>query len=171
MLGGRRRCCLGLVAVLLLVAAAATGADAGVTSAYRRKLEATVDMPMDADVFRVPPGYNAPQQVHITLGDQAGTAMIVSWVTENELGNDTVMYGTSPEKMVVRAQGTHTRYDYFNYTSGFIHHSTLKNLKVRTVQLVLWKAPASSSWPPSLTDTFIISIAPSTTTPWGSATP
>jgi acid phosphatase type 7 len=43
-------------------------------------------MPTDADVFRVPPGYNAPQQqqVHITLlGDQAGTAMTVSWVTEN----------------------------------------------------------------------------------------
>jgi hypothetical protein len=34
----------------------------------------TVDMPTDADVFLVPPGYNAPQQqVHITLGDQAGT--------------------------------------------------------------------------------------------------
>jgi hypothetical protein len=38
-------------------------ADAGVTSEYRRKLEATVEMPLDADVFRVPPGYNAPQQV------------------------------------------------------------------------------------------------------------
>jgi acid phosphatase type 7 len=106
-LGARRRRYLCLVAVLLVVVA--TGADAGVTSAYRRKLEATVDMPMDADVFRVPPGYNAPRQVHITLGDQAGMAMIVSWVTENELGNNTVMYGTSPGRMVMRAQGTHTR--------------------------------------------------------------
>ena len=62
MLGARRR--LGLVhVVLVLFAAALLVADAGVTSSYRRKLEATVEMPLDADVFRVPPGYNAPQQV------------------------------------------------------------------------------------------------------------
>ena len=51
---------LVLSAVLVLLGG---GADAGVTSSYRRKLEATVEMPLDADVFRVPPGYNAPQQV------------------------------------------------------------------------------------------------------------
>ena len=34
----------------------------GVTSPFRRKLEATVDMPLDSDVFEVPRGYNAPQQ-------------------------------------------------------------------------------------------------------------
>ncbi|GJM95041.1 hypothetical protein PR202_ga11735 [Eleusine coracana subsp. coracana] len=132
LMGGRRRLCLAAALVLVVVCASATSGDAGVTSAYRRKAEATVDMPMDADVFRVPAGYNAPQQVHITLGDQMGTAMIVSWVTPNELGNNTVMYGTSPEKMEMRAVGTHTRYDYFNYTSGFIHHCTLKNLKHST---------------------------------------
>jgi hypothetical protein len=56
--------------VLLLVALAAvsalaligTGANGGITSSYRRKLEATVDMPLDADVFKPPPGYNAPEQ-------------------------------------------------------------------------------------------------------------
>jgi hypothetical protein len=56
--------------VLLLVALAAvsalaliaTGASGGITSSYRRKLDATADMPLDADVFRPPPGYNAPQQ-------------------------------------------------------------------------------------------------------------
>ena len=68
--------------------------------------------------------------MHITLGDQTGTAMTVSWVTANELGNGTVTYGRSPEKMEMSAEGTHTRYDYFNYTSGFIHHCILKNLKV-----------------------------------------
>jgi hypothetical protein len=148
---------LGLLALAVLLATAAE-AEAGVTSWYRRKLEATADMPLDADVFRVPPGYNAPQQVrgspasaipssvagslissssfdetnqvHITLGDQTGTAMTVSWVTASELGNGTVTYGRSPEKMEMSAEGTHTRYDYFNYTSGFIHHCTLKNLKV-----------------------------------------
>ncbi|XP_062204349.1 purple acid phosphatase 2-like [Phragmites australis] len=133
-MSGARRRLSSLVALAVLLAAAATRADAGpgVTSEYRRKLEATVDMPLDADVFRVPPGYNAPQQVHITVGDQTGTAMIVSWVTENELGNSTVMYGGAPDKLECHAQGTHTRYDYFNYTSGFIHHCTLKNLKHST---------------------------------------
>jgi len=72
-------------------------------------------------------------QVHITLGDEEGTSMIVSWVTANELGSSTVMYSEAspdPEKMELCVEGTHTRYDYFNYTSGFIHHCTLKNLKV-----------------------------------------
>uniref|UniRef100_A0A0E0BVP6 Purple acid phosphatase n=1 Tax=Oryza glumipatula TaxID=40148 RepID=A0A0E0BVP6_9ORYZ len=117
-----------LLLLLLLAAATWTCAGAGVTSEYRRKLEATVDMPLDADVFRVPPGYNAPQQVHITLGDQTGTAMTVSWVTANELGSSTVRYGSSPEKLDRAAEGSHTRYDYFNYTSGFIHHCTLTGL-------------------------------------------
>lgn len=127
-MGARRRLALLALAVVFAATAATTG-DAGVTSAYRRKLEATADMPFDADVFRVPPGYNAPQQVHITLGDQTGTAMTVSWVTPSELGNGTVRYGRSPDKMEMSAQATHTRYDYFNYTSGFIHHCTLRNLK------------------------------------------
>jgi hypothetical protein len=36
---------------------------AGETSEYRRQLGSAVDMPLDADVFRAPPGRNAPQQV------------------------------------------------------------------------------------------------------------
>jgi hypothetical protein len=59
----RRVGLLFLVLVLVLLGGGGGGADAGVTSSYRRKLEATVEMPLDADVFRVPPGYNAPQQV------------------------------------------------------------------------------------------------------------
>uniref|UniRef100_A0ACD5U7H2 Uncharacterized protein n=1 Tax=Avena sativa TaxID=4498 RepID=A0ACD5U7H2_AVESA len=120
---------MGARRLLLLVLAAAAGASGGVTSGYRRKAEATADMPLDADVFRVPPGYNAPQQVHITLGDQTGAAMTVSWVTASEPGSDTVAYGRAPGKMDLSARGTHARYDYYNYTSGFIHHCTLPNLK------------------------------------------
>lgn len=41
--------------------------NGGRTSSYVRRLEATVDMPLDSDVFRVPPGYNAPQQVPMHL--------------------------------------------------------------------------------------------------------
>jgi len=54
-------------------------------------------------------------------------------VTANELGSSTVMYSEvspDPEKMELCVEGTHTRYDYFNYTSGFIHHCNLTNLKV-----------------------------------------
>lgn len=125
----RRR--LGLLFLAALMATA-PGTHAGITSAYRRKLEATADMPFDADVFRLPPGYNAPQQVHITLGDQAGTAMTVSWVTASEPGSSTVRYGRGspdPRKMKLSARGTRTRYSYVNYTSGFIHHCTLTGLK------------------------------------------
>jgi hypothetical protein len=55
------------VLFLALVLLGSGGADAGMTSSYRRKLEATVEMPLDTDVFRVPPGYNAPQQVQDSL--------------------------------------------------------------------------------------------------------
>jgi len=123
------------VAVLLAVAVLAAEAAAphhqyprGVTSTYRRKLEASEDMPLDADVFAVPPGRNAPQQVHITLGDQAGTAMTVSWVTMEAEGNSTVLYGRAAGRLDLAAEGTTTRYTFYNYTSGFIHHCTLTGL-------------------------------------------
>jgi hypothetical protein len=51
---------LVLIASLVVFA---TRCQGGVTSKYRRQLEASVDMPLDSDVFRVPAGYNAPQQV------------------------------------------------------------------------------------------------------------
>jgi len=38
--------------------------NGGSSSSFTRKTEKTVDMPLDSDVFFVPPGYNAPQQVH-----------------------------------------------------------------------------------------------------------
>ena len=41
--------------------------NGGITSSYVKRLEATVDMPLDSDVLRVPPGYNAPQHVCIHL--------------------------------------------------------------------------------------------------------
>uniref|UniRef100_A0A453PW50 Purple acid phosphatase n=3 Tax=Triticinae TaxID=1648030 RepID=A0A453PW50_AEGTS len=123
----RHQCLIAafVLAGLLLVQAEARG----VTSAYRRRLEAAEDMPLDADVFAVPPGHNAPQQVHVTLGDQAGTAMTVSWVTVDEVGNSTVMYGRAMGRLDMAAEGTHTRYKYHNYTSGFIHHCTLTSLE------------------------------------------
>ncbi|XP_061359311.1 purple acid phosphatase-like [Gastrolobium bilobum] len=105
--------------------------DGGFTSTFVRKYP-SVDMPFDSDVFATPPGYNAPQQVHITQGDQLGRAMIVSWVTQDEPGLSVVHYWSenTPHKLV--AKGRYVTYRYFNYASGFIHHCTLKNLDYDT---------------------------------------
>nr|GEU83795.1 purple acid phosphatase [Tanacetum cinerariifolium] len=85
-------------------------------------------MPLDSDVFDAPSGYNAPQQVHITQGDRVGKAMIVSWVTMDEPGSNTVVYWTHAKRKR-RAEGMRTKYSFFNYTSGFIHHCNITHLK------------------------------------------
>ncbi|KAJ1698400.1 hypothetical protein LUZ63_006912 [Rhynchospora breviuscula] len=118
-----------LLASLVL---SATRCKGGVTSTYRRRLGASVDMPLDSDVFRVPTGYNAPQQVHITQGDVNGNAVIVSWVTPDEPGSSVVLYGTSKHNLDKMETGKHTQYKYYNYTSGFIHHCTIRHLKFDT---------------------------------------
>lgn len=107
-------------------------AEDGVTSRYVRRLQASVDMPMDSDVFQVPPGYNAPQQVHITQGDHVGRSVIVSWVTPSEPGSSTVLYGPENNKYKYEAKGRLTRYKFYNYTSGYIHHCTLRGLEFDT---------------------------------------
>ncbi|KAF6146742.1 hypothetical protein GIB67_009028 [Kingdonia uniflora] len=48
---------------LILRASSVLVCNGGITSSFFRKVEPSVDMPFDSDVFRVPPGYNAPQQV------------------------------------------------------------------------------------------------------------
>ncbi|KAJ3696101.1 hypothetical protein LUZ60_001478 [Juncus effusus] len=119
-------------ALAILVFGLASRCEGGVTSRFVRKLEASVDMPLDSDMFRVPAGFNAPQQVHITQGDHNGTAMIISWVTPTEPGSSTVLYGTSPKKLDRKAEGKYTQYKYYNYTSGYIHHCTIRHLKYDT---------------------------------------
>eukprot|EP00249_Psilotum_nudum_P011151 c22992_g2_i2 orf=2-1132(-) len=106
--------------------------NGGVTSTYKRKLEAAGDMTMDSDVFRVPDGYNTPQQVHITQGDHEGRAVTISWVTPSERGSDTVFYGIKNGSYEYSADGVSTQYRFYNYTSGFIHHCTIKNLQYGT---------------------------------------
>ncbi|KAK1271855.1 Purple acid phosphatase 2 [Acorus gramineus] len=77
----------------------------GITSEFVRKVEKAIDMPLDSDVFRVPHGYNAPQQVHITQGDHEGAGVIVSWVTPSEPGSSVVLYGTAENKRAFHAKG------------------------------------------------------------------
>ena len=69
-------------------------------------------------------------KVHITQGNMDGSEMIISWITNDEPGTNTVLYGTSKYNLSFQAEGRVNQYKFFNYTSGFIHHCTLKNLKV-----------------------------------------
>jgi len=53
----------GLLA-LALVLNVVVVSNGGKSSLFIRKTKKTVDMPLGSDVFSVPRGYNAPQQVH-----------------------------------------------------------------------------------------------------------
>lgn len=59
-----------------------------------------------------------------------GKAMIVSWVTIDEPGSSTVLYWGKNSKQKRQAEGKTVTYKFYNYTSGFIHHCTIRNLKV-----------------------------------------
>lgn len=106
--------------------------NGGITSTYVRNDDLSLDMPLDSDVFRVPPGYNAPQQVHITQGDYEGRGVIISWITPDEPGSNTVVYWAENSKLKGSANGIVLTYKYFNYTSGYIHHCKIKNLEYET---------------------------------------
>ncbi|XP_044509142.1 purple acid phosphatase 2-like [Mangifera indica] len=106
--------------------------NGGKTSSYVRRLEESVDMPLDSNVFKVPPGYNAPQQVHITQGDHEGKGVIVSWVTQDEPGSNSVVYWSENSKEDKTAKGKVYTYKFYNYTSGYIHHCTIRHLEFNT---------------------------------------
>ncbi|CAH9114740.1 unnamed protein product [Cuscuta epithymum] len=131
-MNARRRSCFVVSVVLGLILNAPILCSAGISSSFVRNVEKAVDMPLHSDVFRVPPGYNAPQQVHITQGDHVGKAMIVSWVTVDEPGSNTVLYWSENSKLKKEAKGKMTTYKFSNYTSGYIHHCTIKNLEYNT---------------------------------------
>lgn len=69
-------------------------------------------------------------KVHITQGDLEGKALIVSWVTVDEPGSSEVHYWSEHSKEKKKADGKVVTYRFFNYTSGFIHHTTIRQLKV-----------------------------------------
>ncbi|KAL9296062.1 hypothetical protein ACSQ67_021958 [Phaseolus vulgaris] len=150
----------GLLA-LALVLNVVVVSNGGKSSLFVRKTNKNGDMPLDSDVFRVPPGYNAPQQeraytrvqkngvffpvfelnqwqrlvcnkVHITQGDLVGRAMIISWVTMDEPGSGAVRYWSEKNGTKKIAKGKMVTYRFFNYSSGFIHHTTIRKLKYNT---------------------------------------
>ncbi|CAM6091265.1 unnamed protein product [Calypogeia fissa] len=118
--------------LVLLVVTNAAFSNGGQTSRYMRRLLAGTDVPENSTIFAPPPGYNAPQQVHITQGDYEGKAVIVSWVTPNAPDVSEVYYGTEKGNYTYTATGEMYTYMYYNYTSGFIHHATIKNLEYDT---------------------------------------
>lgn len=72
-----------------------------------------------------------PQQVHISLVGK--DHMRVSWVTSDHHSPSTVEYGTTPGKYEASAKGVDTKYTYFFYTSGKIHHVVIGPLEPRTI--------------------------------------
>ncbi|KAA8522969.1 hypothetical protein F0562_009392 [Nyssa sinensis] len=106
--------------------------SAGITSTFIRSEWPSIDIPLDNEVFAVPKGYNAPQQVHITQGDYDGKAVIISWVTADEPGASKVQYGTSEQKYDFTAEGTVTNYTFYNYKSGYIHRCFVDGLEFDT---------------------------------------
>eukprot|EP00258_Populus_trichocarpa_P001589 XP_002300736.2 purple acid phosphatase 2 [Populus trichocarpa] len=118
--------------VVCLILSSAEIVNGGITSSYVRDADFSLDMPLDSDVFRVPPGYNAPQQVHITQGDHEGKGVIVSWVTQDEPGSKTVLYWAENSGLKKIAEGFIVTYKFYNYTSGYIHHCTIEDLEFDT---------------------------------------
>jgi hypothetical protein len=60
---GRFQGLLLLSLALILILNLVFVCNGGTSSIFVRKIEKSVDMPLDSDVFHVPSGYNAPQQV------------------------------------------------------------------------------------------------------------
>ncbi|ESR38829.1 hypothetical protein CICLE_v10027113mg [Citrus x clementina] len=120
-----------LLTLLLLLLLNIVGiCNGGVTSRYVRKAEPSVDMPLAA--FPPPPGFNAPEQVHITQGDHDGRSVIVSWVTPDEKYPNVVTHWEANSKRKHKTHSIIKTYRYFNYSSGYIHHATIKRLKYDT---------------------------------------
>lgn len=69
-------------------------------------------------------------KVHITQGDHDGKGVIISWVTPEEPGSSEVIYWAENTDLKNYAVGTVVTYTYYNYSSPYIHHCTIKNLEV-----------------------------------------
>lgn len=62
-----------------------------------------------------------------TQGDHEGSAVIISWITPDEPGSNTLLYWADNIIFKTRVNGIVLTYKYFKYTSGYI---TIKNLPV-----------------------------------------
>ncbi|CAN0901146.1 Bifunctional purple acid phosphatase 26 [Linum grandiflorum] len=122
----------GCAATLLVLLSYVDNGSAKITSSFVRSVWPSTDMPLDNEVFSIPEGHNAPQQVHITQGDYEGKAVIVSWVTPDEPGSTKVQYGKSQKNYDLTAEGTVSNYSFYKYKSGYIHKCLLDGLEYAT---------------------------------------
>lgn len=114
--------------------------NGGTTSSYVRKAEPAEELSIES--FPPPPGFNAPEQVHITQGDHEGQSVIISWVTPEERHSNWVRYWKAAaqggNKKEEKKPAKHRRsfayssstYKFYTYTSGFIHHAVISGLEV-----------------------------------------
>ncbi|GAB4836807.1 Bifunctional purple acid phosphatase 26 [Ancistrocladus abbreviatus] len=121
-----------VVLLISIILCSLEHSHAGITSSYARSKWPSDDIPLDNEVFAVPKGQNAPQQVHITQGDYDGKAVIISWVTPDQPGSSKVWYGRSKESYEFSAEGTVTNYTFYKYSSGYIHHCFIDGLEYET---------------------------------------
>ncbi|RVW50330.1 Purple acid phosphatase 2 [Vitis vinifera] len=117
----------GFVLLVVFLLDAGDFCDGGVTSSFVRTKNISADMPLDSDVFQVPPGYNAPQQ-----GIMRGMPCLCLGPLQMSQVQSTVLYWAENSKTKSHAKGIVLTYKYFNYTSGYIHHCTIKNLTFDT---------------------------------------
>lgn len=73
-------------------------------------------------------------QVHLTQGDHNGRGMIISWVTPLNLdGSNVVTYWIASNGSDIKRRkkkASTSSYKFYDYSSGFLHHATIKNLEV-----------------------------------------
>lgn len=71
----------------------------------------------------------------MTQGDHGGRSVIISWLTPLERHPNTVTYWAAEGKHrhKHKTHATTTYYRYYNYTSGYIHHATIKRLEVMVI--------------------------------------
>ncbi|XP_065849552.1 bifunctional purple acid phosphatase 26-like isoform X2 [Euphorbia lathyris] len=118
--------------LLLLIFSFPENGCAGITSSFIRSEWPSTDIPLNSEEFAMPGGHNAPQQVHITQGDYDGKAVIISWVTADELGSSIVEYGKSEKRYEFSSMGTVMNYTFYKYKSGYLHHCLVDGLEYDT---------------------------------------
>lgn len=66
-----------------------------------------------------------------------GKAVIVSWVTVDEPGSSAVLYWGGNSNQKKKAKGKYQSYKFYSYTSGYIHHCTIRNLKASQTGILI----------------------------------
>ncbi|CAI9114722.1 OLC1v1015507C2 [Oldenlandia corymbosa var. corymbosa] len=118
---------MGIFTVAIVLLNIIELSNGAITSGYQRKSEPSMDLPLES--FPPPPGHSAPEQVHITQGDHEGRGVIISWVTPKKHPGVVTYWEAGHEQKKHKTSSKTTHYKFYNYTSGYIHHTLIKGLK------------------------------------------